>query len=189
MLGFLYFHADGWTFFFLEKKKIWWWKFCSTKFRTFSGYISRVIRTKILIRCQENESIRKSSYIQGFLFFLRFKLPNLIFKQYQWQINKAMYNVSKVNLHLKSLMKFSTSFNQMILKKGDLFRLVNIFNVNKNLSIKVACTVLKGGLVLDVISTLVPSSKRCEMPSVNLHKSWFCLFVEIAVEIKPPLVI
>ena len=55
------------------------------------------------------------------------------YKQYQWQFNEAMYNVSKVpmvNLHLKCLMKFSTLYNQIIFLKNH-FDLSTFLNVNK----------------------------------------------------------
>ena len=57
----------------------------------------------------------------------------ICYKQYQWQFNEAMYNVSKVpmvNLHLKCLMKFSTSYNQIIFLKTH-FDLSTFLNVNK----------------------------------------------------------
>ena len=41
------------------------------------------------------------------------QLP-LFFKQYQWQFSGAMYNVSMVKLHLKSLMKSFISYHLIV---------------------------------------------------------------------------
>ena len=75
-----------------------------------------------------------SSFLFNFIYHVSTKLIHngikimICYKQYQWQFNEAMYNVSKVpmvNLHLKCLMKFSTLYNQIIFFKKS-FCLVNI---------------------------------------------------------------
>ena len=56
------------------------------------------------------------------------------FKCFQWQFNGVMYNLYKepiLNLHLKSLMIFSTSSNKWYFFKNS-FWYVNNLNLNKN---------------------------------------------------------